>query len=183
MAKQMDTTEQQNQQTRKSRWIILLLLLLLLIAIGVTLWALFFREKTVLTPDYAPRQEDKYAQSLGDQDDEKLDQAQGGGAVSLTYNTQVTVDLAGNKASIYFANPTKSNQDIVLQLTVQDVILAQSGKLSPGKQLDTLELLDGAADRLQSGGYEGRFVVLFYQPDTGERTIVNTEIPVDVTVQ
>ena len=181
MAKQMDTTEQQN---RKSRWIILLLLLLLLIAIGVTLWALFFREKTVLTPDYAPRQEDKYAQSLGDQDDEKLDQAQGGGAVSLTYNTQVTVDLAGNKASIYFANPTKSNQDIVLQLTVQDVILAQSGKLSPGKQLDTpLELLDGAADRLQPGGYEGQFVVLFYQPDTGERTIVNTEIPVDVTVQ
>ena len=103
--------------------------------------------------------------------------------MSLTYNTQVTVDLAGNKASIYFANPTKSNQDIVLQLTVQDVILAQSGKLSPGKQLDTLELLDGAANRLQPGGYEGRFVVLFYQPDTGERTIVNTEIPVDVTVQ
>ena len=54
MAKQMDTTEQQNQQTSKSRWIILLLLLLLLIAIGVTLWALFFREETVLTPDYAP---------------------------------------------------------------------------------------------------------------------------------
>lgn len=40
---------------RKSRWIILLLLLLLLIAIGVTLWALFFREETTLTPDYAPR--------------------------------------------------------------------------------------------------------------------------------
>lgn len=168
---------------RKSRWIILLLLLLLLIAIGVTLWALFFREETTLTPDYAPRREDKYAQSLDDQGDEKLEQVQGGGAVSLTYSTKVTVTLDDGMASVYFANPSKSNQDMVLQLVVQDVILAQSGKLSPGKQLDTLELLEGAALRLQPGGYNGQFVVLFYQPDTGEKTIVNTEIPVDVTVQ
>ncbi len=168
---------------RKSRWIILLLLLLLLIAIGVTLWALFFREETTLTPDYAPRREDKYAQSLDDQGDEKLEQVQGGGAVSLTYSTKVTVTLDDGMASVYFANPSKSNQDMVLQLVVQDVILAQSGRLSPGKQLDTLELLEGAASRLQPGGYNGQFVVLFYQPDTGEKTIVNTEIPVDVTVQ
>lgn len=168
---------------RKSRWIILLLLLLLLIAIGVTLWALFFREETTLTPDYAPRREDKYAQSLDDQGDEKLEQVQGGGVVSLTYSTKVTVTLDDGMASVYFANPSKSNQDMVLQLVVQDVILAQSGRLSPGKQLDTLELLEGAASRLQPGGYNGQFVVLFYQPDTGEKTIVNTEIPVDVTVQ
>lgn len=168
---------------RKSRWIILLLFLLLLIAIGVTLWALFFREETTLTPDYAPRREDKYAQSLDDQGDEKLEQVQGGGAVSLTYSTKVTVTLDDGMASVYFANPSKSNQDMVLQLVVQDVILAQSGRLSPGKQLDTLELLEGAASRLQPGGYNGQFVVLFYQPDTGEKTIVNTEIPVDVTVQ
>lgn len=168
---------------RKSRWIILLLLLLLLIAIGVTLWALFFREETTLTPDYAPRREDKYAQSLDDQGDEKLEQVQGGGAVSLTYSTKVTVTLDDGMASVYFANPSKSNQDMVLQLVVQDVILAQSGRLSPGKQLDTLELLEGAASRLQPGGYNGQFVVLFYQPDTGEKTIVNMEIPVDVTVQ
>ena len=168
---------------RKSRWIILLLLLLLLIAIGVTLWALFFREETTLTPDYAPRREDKYAQSLDDQGDEKLEQVQGGGAVSLTYSTKVTVTLDDGMASVYFANPSKSNQDMVLQLVVQDVILAQSGRLSPGKQLDTLELLEGAASRLQPGGYNGQFVVLLYQPDTGEKTIVNTEIPVDVTVQ
>lgn len=108
---------------------------------------------------------------------------QGGGAVSLTYSTKVTVTLDDGMASVYFANPSKSNQDMVLQLVVQDVILAQSGRLSPGKQLDTLELLEGAASRLQPGGYNGQFVVLFYQPDTGEKTIVNTEIPVDVTVQ
>lgn len=142
-----------------------------------------FREETTLTPDYAPRREDKYAQSLDDQGDEKLEQVQGGGAVSLTYSTKVTVTLDDGMASVYFANPSKSNQDMVLQLVVQDVILAQSGRLSPGKQLDTLELLEGAASRLQPGGYNGQFVVLFYQPDTGEKTIVNTEIPVDVTVQ
>ena len=181
MTKRMQPAEKDERRTR--RIIYLLLLLLLLISVGVTLWALFFRNQSVLTPDYAPRQEDKYAQSLNDQGDEKLAQAEGGGAVSLTYSTQVTVTLADGKASVYFANPSKSNQDIVLQLVVQDVILAQSGKLSPGKQLDTLELLENAASRLQPAGYQGQFVVLFYQPDTGEKTIVNTEIPVDVTVQ
>ena len=167
---------------RKSRWIILLLLLLLLIAIGVTLWALFFREETTLTPDYAPRREDKYAQSLDDQGDEKLEQVQGGGAVSLTYSTKVTVTLDDGMASVYFANPSKSNQDMVLQLVIVDVVIFQSGLLTPGNRVTTLNLLDGAEKRLADGGYDGKFVVLYYNRASGERAMVNTEIPVSVTV-
>lgn len=106
-----------------------------------------------------------------------------GGAVSLTYTTQVTISLAEGQASLYFANPSRSNQDIVLQIVVQDVVLAQSGTISPGKQVTTLDLLEGAADQLSAGGYNGEFVVLYYQPDTHEKTIVNTQIPVNITVQ
>lgn len=106
-----------------------------------------------------------------------------GGAVSLTYTTQVTISLAEGQASLYFANPSRPNQDIVLQIVVQDVVLAQSGTISPGKQVTTLELLEGAADQLSAGGYNGEFVVLYYQPDTHEKTIVNTQIPVNITVQ
>lgn len=39
-----------------------------------------------------------------------------------------------------------------------------------------------AAAQLTPGGYNGNFVVLYYQPDTHEKTIVNTEIPVNITV-
>lgn len=173
---------QEEKKGKSSRWLIALLLLLLLIAIGVTLWALFFRNSKTLTPDYAPRKEDKHAQVLDEPKEDKLEQSEGGGAVSLTYTTYVTIDLSEQQATLYFANPGKSNQDIVLQLVVQDVILAQSGKLSPGKVLERLDLLDDASVRLQPGGYNGKLVALFYQPDTHEKTILNTEIPVEITV-
>ena len=130
-----------------------------------------------------PRQQEQHAEDIGDSDEEKLTQTQGGGAVSLTYTTQVSISLSSGQATLYFANPSKSNQDIVLQIVAQDVVLAQSGTISPGKQVETLELWEGVAAQLSPGGYNGRFVVLYYQPDTHEKTIVNTEIPVNITVE
>lgn len=181
----MATREQIKEEKKNKKWLLLLLLLLLLliVAIGVTVWSLFFRAKPTLTPDYAPRQEEQYVKDIGDSGDEKLPQAKGGGAVSLTYTTKVTVDISGRMASLYFANPSKSNQDIVLQIIVQDVVIAQSGTISPGKQLDRLALLEEAVPMLSAGGYNGWFKVLYYQPDTHEKTIVNTEIPVNITVE
>ena len=51
------------------------------------------------------------------------------------------------------------------------------------KQIEKLDLLEETAAKLQTGGYNGQFVVLYYQPDTREKTIVNTEIPVNITVE
>ena len=127
----MATREQIKEEKKNKKWLLLLLLLLLLliVAIGVTVWSLFFRAKPTLTPDYAPRQEEQYVKDIGDSGDEKLPQAEGGGAVSLTYTTKVTVDLSDRMASLYFANPSKSNQDIVLQIIVQDVVSSWTGWL------------------------------------------------------
>lgn len=36
--------------------------------------------------------------------------------------------------------------------------------------------------RLSAGGYDGKFVVLYYGRTSGELAMVNTEIPVTVTV-
>lgn len=175
---------ERKEEKKDKRWLLLLLLLLLLlVAIGVTIWALFFRQAPILVPDYAPRQQEQHAEDIGDSDEEKLTQTQGGGAVSLTYTSQVSISLSSGQATLYFANPSKSNQDIVLQIVAQDVVLAQSGTISPGKQVETLELWEGVAAQLSPGGYNGRFVVLYYQPDTHEKTIVNTEIPVNITVE
>ena len=151
------------------------LLLITLIAIGVTIWALCFRDTApVLAPDYAPVEEESNAQAIEDDSGEKLEAEEGGGAVSLTYSNEVTID---------FANPGKSVQDMVVQIVIDDTVIVQSGTLKPGNQVTTLNLLDGAEKQLQPGGYDGKFVVFYYDPDTGEKAVVNTEIPITITVQ
>lgn len=167
---------------KKQRWLFCVLVILLEISVAVTIWVLFFRTSVTLTPDYAPRKKEVHAENIGDEKEEKLKQEEGGGAVSLTYTTQIEISLSDQMASLYFANPSKSNQDMVLQIVVQDVILAQSGSISPGKKVESLDLLEGAADQLEAGGYYGKFVVLYYQKDTHEKMIVNTEIPINVIV-
>ncbi|MCD8120588.1 MAG: hypothetical protein LUE29_14125 [Lachnospiraceae bacterium] len=172
------------KKDRTKLLIILLLLLITVIAVCITIWALFFREtKTVtLSPDYAPQETEENAEAIGDDDDEKLEASEGGGAVSLSYSTEVTIDLSEETATLYFANPSKSTQDMVLQLVIQDTVVIQSGLLVPGNQVASLNLLDGAADLLEEGGYDGEFLVLYYDPDSREKAVVNTEIPVTITV-
>lgn len=181
----MERKKQSEENKSNRKWLLLLLLLLLLlfVAIGVTIWALFFRAAPMLAPDYAPRQQEAHAEEIGGADEEKLPQAQGGGAVSLSYTTDVRISLLKQQATLYFANPSKSNQDMVLQIVVQDTVLAQSGTIAPGRQVKELDLLKDAAQKLSPGGYEGKFAVFYYQPDTHEKTIVNTEIPVQITVE
>lgn len=166
-----------------SKKLIPILAVITVIALGVTVWALFFRESgPVLAPDYAPQEEEQHAETIPNDDGEKMEQPDGGGSVSLSYSREVTIALGEETAKLYFANPGKSNQDIVLQLVVQDQVILQSGTLKPGNQVTSLELLNGAAKMLSEGGYEGKFVVLYYHPETGEKAVVNTEIPVSITV-
>ncbi len=172
-----------DNQKAKSNILIPILLLITIIAVSVTIWAVFFRkEPTVLAPDYAPQEEEQHAEEIPDDSDEKMEQPEGGGAVSLSYSKEVSIDLSEELCSLYFANPGKSNQDIVLQVIVQDQVIIQSGTLKPGNQMTSLELLDGASALLKAGGYDGKFSVLYYHPETGEKAVVNTEIPITITV-
>lgn len=171
------------ERSDKTRWMILALALVAVIAIGVSIWALVFREpaKDTLAPDYAPVEEEKNAEDIGGEAGEKLEQPEGGGAVSLSYSTDVTIDLSEKTAALMFANPAESNQDMVLQIVIQDTVVAQSGRLVPGKQVTELALSGDV--ELQAGTYEGKFVASYYQQDSGEKAILNTEIPVTITVQ
>lgn len=163
--------------------LIAVLLLVAILCLCVAVWALFFRETVVLAPDYAPQQEEELAETIPDDTGDKMEQPQGGGSVSLTYAREVTIDLVGETASLYFANPGRSNQDIVLQIVIQDTVVVQSGTLKPGNQVSSLNLLSGAKDQLTAGVYNGKFNVLYYDPLSGEKAIVNTEIPITITVK
>lgn len=174
----------ENQKSKQSL-LILFFLIITVIAISIAVWALFFKDSdrgTALAPNYAPQEEEKNAEAIPGDTGEKLDTPEGGGSVSLTYSREVSINLKDETATLLFANPGKSNQDMVLQIVVQDTVIVQSGTLKPGNQVTTLALLDGMSDKLSAGTYEGTFVVLYYHHETGEKAIVNTEIPIAITV-
>lgn len=177
------------KKKKENRYTLTLLLavILFIIAIGalsVTVWALFLRDNgPVLAPDYAPQEEELHAEVIEGDTAEKMDNPEGGGSVSLTYSRDVSIHLEEETATLLFANPGKSNQDIVLQIVIQDTVIVQSGTLKPGNRVTQLELLETAARKLSEGTYEGNFNVLYYDPETGEKAIVNTEIPISITVK
>ena len=79
-------------------------------------------------------EEESNAQAIEDDSGEKLEAEEGGGAVSLTYSNEVTIDLSDKAASLVFANPGKSVQDMVVQIVIDDTVIVQSGTLKPGNQ-------------------------------------------------
>lgn len=168
---------------KRNKIIISVLLILLLATISVMVWALFFRDKTPAPiSDYAPQQIEKNAETIAGEDDgQKLPQQQGGGAVSLTYSKNVEIDLSERKVKLLFANPSKSNQDMMLQIVIEDTVILQSGLISPGYQVTALDLDDDI--KLTNGTYDGEFIVYYYQKDTGEKAMLNTEIPLTITVK
>ena len=175
----------QNKKMNKTTIVVAVLALITVAAVCITVWALFFRDsggQQVLAPDYAPQQQEQNAETIPDDSGEKMEKPEGGGSVSLTYSNKVTIDISDKAAALYFANPGKSNQDMVIQIAIQDTIILQSGTLSPGNQVKLLNLLEGAETMLQPGGYEGKFIVLDYDQESGEKAMVNTEIPVTSTV-
>lgn len=164
--------------------LIALLSMVTVAAISVTIWTVFFRnDDTVLAPDYAPVEKEEHAETIPGDAGDKMESEKGGGSVSLSYTDKATIDLGDKKVSLMFANPGKSNQDMVLQIVIQDTVIVQSGTLSPGNRVTTLNLLPGAEKRLVPGGYEGKILVFYYSEETGEKAMVNTEIPITITIQ
>lgn len=170
----------------RRKWHIMATVILFIIVI--ILLVLLLRQcslgQPVLNPDYPPQQDDPNARPLPPgNDDDKLPNEEGGGAVNLQFKDKLTIDLSDKQASLTFANPGRSTQDMVLWILIQDQVIVQSGRLRPGYQVDTLDLLRGADKMLSEGVYEGKFIIYYYDPETNERAMVNTEAPVTVTVK
>lgn len=178
--------EKQNSAalSKKGKLAVLLCLLLALAASAVTVWVVFFRQaEGVLAPDYAPQETEKHAQTVSGEGEEKFESEKGGGGVSLEYSDQVSVDLSEQTAALLFTNPHRSNQNMLIQIVVQEKVLVQSGILPPGYRVMTLDLLDGASDLLSVGGYDGTFLIYYYSPESGEKAMINTEIPIHIEVK
>lgn len=177
--------EEEKKKKRFFLWWWILLLLILLIAVGVIVWALFIRApktENTLAPDYAPRQVEQHARVYGGETS-KLEQTDGGGAVTLEYTTDVNISLSEKKVYFSVANPYQSNQSMLVQIKIKDEVIAESGTLQPGYKLGELDITEQKAKMLSEGVYDGQILIWYYQPDTGERAVVNTAIPVSINVQ
>lgn len=187
MKKRKSDTESKKDNGKLIIIIILLLIIIALSAIIVSIILVTRRNNGnngILPPDYAP--EDTEINMETDKingDETKLPQAEGSGAVSITYSTDVKIDLSEEKATLLVGNPIKSNKDMVVQLIIQDNVIIQTGRITPGHKVKTVSLADGAVNLLKPGGYDGHFMFYYYDPVTGEKAMVNTNIPVKITVK
>ncbi|MBQ2449823.1 MAG: hypothetical protein II270_07275, partial [Peptococcaceae bacterium] len=144
--------------------LIILLSSVTIIAVGISIWAVVFRDTNVLAPDYLPVDKELHAEAIPGDSNDKLFAPEGGGSVSISCSDKVSINLNDRQASLMFANPGKSNQDMVVQLVIQDKVIIQSGALSPGYQVKKLNLLPGVEKKLIPGGYNGKFVIFYYHP-------------------
>ena len=137
------------------------------------------------TPDYPAPPVDDGAEDFEGGDEGKLEAPEeGGSAVGLIYSIDVQIDLSEEKVTLYFANPQRSLQNMFLQLVIQDQVVAESGLLLPGKQISELDLKEGFKDTLPIGYYttNSKFLIRYYDPESNQCALVNTEILVKVTV-
>lgn len=180
----MADTKNESKDKRRSV-LIIILLIGIIICIAVTVWAVFFREPDkVIPPDYAPGKLEPNAEKVTGDDTGKLDAPVGGGAISMQYADKVTVDLSDKKAYLSYTNPSKSTQDIVLQIVIKGQVIVQSERIEPGYQVKELPLIDGADGLLSEGVYtEAVFKILSYDPKTGEKSMIDTQAEITVTVR
>lgn len=180
----MNNANTEEKKDKKRKILIIILIFGIVVCLALTIWALFFRDtNNPLTPDYAPGVSESNATPV-EGDGSKLDVPDGGGGISIEYVSTVSVDLSENKASFVYTHPAKSTQNIVLQIVVKDTVIAQSGLIAPGNQLKELPLLKGAAKKLAAGTYtDAQFKILSYDPESGEKAMVDTVAQITVTVQ
>ena len=104
---------------------------------------------------------------------------EGGGAVSMIYTLEATIDISDKDIDILFKNPTKSTHDVALELYITQggkrTLIAKSGRIPAGNMLRTMTLsLDSAT--ISEGIYDGVYKVVYYDSKTGERMLVESDI-------
>ena len=173
----------------KGRLAFLLLFLLLLLGLaGVTTILIHLGIPSIPTIDpYNPLpDQDPYSEAMEDDESVKGVSDEGGGHVAMIYTLNATLDLSDGKISMSFKNPNESNHDAVLQMYIisgdSETLIAQSGLIKAGYSLSRLDKIEKSAI-LKEGRYKGKYKVIYYNPDTGERALVESDITdLEITV-
>ena len=159
--------------------LLVLLAVLCAMAVGVAVGTRLVPKEGHLPPDRAPERDPN---AVPYEEDTSIPSGEGG-SVTLRYQATAEIDRESGTVSLAFVDPASSDQGMVIQLLIQGEVLAESGLLPPGTAVYTLELLPGAAERLEPGGYDGSFLVSYYDTENGQRSVLQTEAEIRVTVK
>lgn len=165
----------------KSRLLIFLLFLFLLLLIGIAV-AVFqdLHARETEAPIVLPLSVDSSEESIEDDASVEQESEKSGGSVRLTYSLDAELSLSTGNIRIYFLNPGVSNHDIALSLYIVDgentIKIAESGLVQAGYGLENMQFIENAAV-LSEGSYMAMFGVSFYDPETGEKALVESNIP------
>ncbi len=108
------------------------------------------------------------------------------GSASMSYTLSANVSLSDRSIAMMFENPSESNQAVTIELLIQSdgnvFSIAKSGLLPAGTRLQKMNLeLNNII--ISEGIYTGLYRVSFYNPSTGEKAIVESELTdVKITV-
>lgn len=169
---------------KKTTILIIALCVLILLSLGVTIWALFFREaeQPPITPDYPPQGTEPNQTPIEGDTGGKLEVPEGGGGYNVTYSTVANVSRTAKRVGLQYANPGSSVQNLGLLILIDDLVVAKSELITPGHQISELALEEAAASRLQVGTYEVTLVVRAYDPESGEKAMVESKWPLTLNV-
>jgi hypothetical protein len=152
------------------------------LALGAVVGIMLFgdEEPPPMTPDESYEQLDPGIEPFPEQPNQSEQQLPVGNRVaSFVCEEQIRVDLAGEVVELMFANPSRSEQNVVIELWVRDVTVARSGRIEPGYRITSLPLL--ADHRLVQGIYAAQIKIYLYDPTGGEQTM-QMSVPVTLTV-
>lgn len=172
------------KRKKRKNLIINVILISFIIICLIIILCQFCGNRKKLIPDYAPGVIDSNAIKENDNDD-KMNISNGGGAVNLIYSDTATIDLETKNIQIYFKNPSKSRESIILQIIIRDgseeVVIAESDLIPSGYSIKKMLLNDNIS--LSKGGYEGIFKVVYYNEETRIKEMVDTKIDISMEVK
>lgn len=167
-------TENSTEKSKNSRlsWLFLLLLLLGLVFGCIGIYLILHQP----VADYPQLEFDLNAERI----DVDEDTTASGEEVMIVAGQSATVYVNSGTADIYYVNPVSNQSNTQIALQVGDKIVAESGLLEPGYGLT--ELTDVHTDGLEYGQTDGCLIIYTYDRETGQRSIIDNEIPLTVTV-
>lgn len=174
--------EADKKARRRRRRMNELLIIIIIILLLLTRCSLYKRALSPLTPDYPPQGTEENQDPIDGDNSEKMDSEEGGGAINVTYGMNATVKLSEDTVTLYYANPNASNQNVAVLILIDELVVAKSDLITPGHQVTELPLEPYAKEVLMVGGYDAELVVRAYNPDTGEKAMIDTKGEVTLTV-
>ena len=170
-----------DENKKKKILIIILSALSVLLVAGIIVCVVLLNVQTPnveesdkLVPDYPPQETDPNQRPMESDPGGTLETEEGGAGVNLTYTDTAIVNLTDGTVKLYYANPSKSTQDMVVTLVLENgnTVICRSQRITPGNQVKELPLDENAKEILKTGGYDAKYVVGCYDPNTNEKAIV-----------